>query len=61
MAGVTNVKNPIRAARAVLEKSDHVMLSGSGAETFAEEQGLELVDPEYFYTERRNSPVLGKT
>ena len=53
IGGVTNVKHPISLARAVMEQSDHVMLSGSGAETFAEEQGLELVDPEYFYTERR--------
>ncbi len=53
VAGVTNIKNPIRAARAVLEKSDHVMLAREGAEIFAKEQGLEIVDPEYFYTERR--------
>ena len=53
IGGVTNVKNPIRAARAVMEKSEHVMLSGKGAEQFAAEQGLEIVDPEYFYTERR--------
>ncbi len=53
IAGVTNVKNPIRAARAVMEKSEHVMLIGKGAEQFAREQQLELVDPEYFFTERR--------
>ncbi|NNF33341.1 MAG: isoaspartyl peptidase/L-asparaginase [Saprospiraceae bacterium] len=53
IGGVTNVKHPISLARAVMEKSDHVMLSGEGAETFAAEQGLELVEPEYFYTERR--------
>ena len=53
VGGVTNVKNPILAARAVMEKSPHVMLSGTGAELFAEEQGLELVDPKYFYTEQR--------
>lgn len=52
-AGTTNVKNPINLARAIMEKSKHVMLSGKGAETFAKEQGLELVDPSYFYTERR--------
>ena len=52
-AGTTNVRNPINLARAVMEKSEHVMLSGSGAETFAEEQGLTLVEPEYFYTENR--------
>ena len=53
VAGVTIVKNPIRAARAVLEKSDHVMLAREGAEEFAKEQGLEIVDPKYFYTENR--------
>lgn len=53
VAGVGTVRNPIRLARAVMESSPHVMLSGEGAETFAAEQGLEVVDPEYFYTERR--------
>jgi len=53
VGGITTVKNPIKAARAVLEKSEHVMLTGKGAEQFAQEQGLEMVDNEYFYTERR--------
>lgn len=53
IGGVTTVKNPITLARAVMEKSEHVMLTGKGAEQFAEEQKLELVDPSYFYTERR--------
>ncbi|PHI19959.1 beta-aspartyl-peptidase [Lewinellaceae bacterium SD302] len=53
VGGITNVKHPISAARAVLEKSEHVMLSGKGAEQFAEEQELEIVDPRYFYTEER--------
>ncbi len=52
-AGTTTVKNPINLARAVMEKSNHVMLSGKGAETFAESQGIKLVEPEYFYTESR--------
>ncbi|WP_142784731.1 isoaspartyl peptidase/L-asparaginase family protein [Changchengzhania lutea] len=52
-AGTKTVKNPINLARAVMEHSPHVMLSGTGAETFAKEQGLELVDPNYFYTEKR--------
>lgn len=50
VAGVKNVKHPIRAAYAVKEKSPHVMLAGSGAEAFAKEQGLELVDNLYFAT-----------
>lgn len=53
VAGVTRVKNPIRLARAVMEKSEHVMMASKGAETFAKAQGLELVDPVYFRTERR--------
>ena len=51
--GTSNVKHPISLARAVMEKSKHVMMSGSGAEAFATEVGLEQVDPQYFYTERR--------
>jgi beta-aspartyl-peptidase (threonine type) len=47
------VKNPIQLARAVMEKSPHVMLVGDGAEQFAHSVGMELVDPKYFYTESR--------
>jgi L-asparaginase / beta-aspartyl-peptidase len=53
VAGLTIVKNPISAARAVMEKSAHVMLTGRGAELFATQMGLEIVDPRYFWTERR--------
>ena len=53
VAGVTNVKNPITAARAVMEKSKHVLLVSRGAEAFAAEKGLEIVDPKYFRTEER--------
>ena len=53
IAGVTDIKNPITAARRVMTNSPHVMLAGAGASKFAREQGLEIVDPEYFYTERR--------
>ena len=53
IAGVTTIKNPISAARAVMEKSDHVMLAGKGAEEFARTKGLEIVAPSYFYTENR--------
>ncbi len=52
-AGTTTVKNPIDLAKTIMEKSPHVMLSGKGANTFAKEQGLQIVDPHYFYTERR--------
>lgn len=53
VAGVTTVKNPITAARAVMEKSIHVMLIGTGADKFAKEQGLEIVDPKYFFDQKR--------
>jgi len=53
VAGVSRIKNPILAARAVMQQSPHVMLSGSGAETFASSVGLELVAPEYFQTRFR--------
>ena len=53
MAGVTTIKNPVSGARAVMEKSGHVMLIGKGAEAFAAEQGLDIVDPSYFYTQSR--------
>ena len=53
IAGVRTIKNPITAARAVMEKSEHVLLSGRGAEAFAAEQGIEMVDPSYFYTPER--------
>lgn len=53
VAGVTNVKNPILAARAVMDHSPHVMLSREGADKFAFEQGLEIVSPVYFWTEER--------
>ncbi len=53
VAGLTTVKNPVSAARAVMEKSPHVMMIGAGAEKFAKQQGLETVDPSYFHTEER--------
>ena len=53
VAGVTATKNPISLARAVMEKSSHVMLSGPGADSFSREQKLEQVDPSYFSTPDR--------
>lgn len=53
VAGVITIKNPINAAKAVMEESEHVMLTGKGAEQFAKQCGLTLVDPSYFYTEDR--------
>jgi beta-aspartyl-peptidase (threonine type) len=53
VAGVTRTKNPISLAKAVMEKSPHVMLIGAGADQFAASVGLEQVDPSYFFTEAR--------
>ncbi len=53
VAGVTNIKNPITAARAVMDKSEHVMMAYKGAEQFAAMNGCETVDPSYFFTTQR--------
>lgn len=53
VAGVTRTKNPISLAKAVMQKSPHVMLVGAGADQFAASVGLEQVDPSYFFTEPR--------
>jgi beta-aspartyl-peptidase (threonine type) len=53
VAGVTDVKSPIELAIKIMTDSEHVMLSGKGASAFAKEKGLEIVNPSYFYTEKR--------
>jgi len=53
IAGVRTIRNPITLARAVMEKSDHVMMVGGGAEAFARTAGIKIVEPVYFRTERR--------
>lgn len=53
VANVRRIKNPISAARLVMEASPHVMLIRDGAEMFAQENGIQMVDPSYFYTENR--------
>ena len=53
VAGVKRIKNPISAARAVMEKSKHVMLSGNGADKFAAENGIDTVPESYFFTKER--------
>ncbi len=58
VAGVSRIKSPIEAAYVVMTKSPHVMLSGKGAEEFAEQNGLEIVSPDYFYTEERYRQLL---
>jgi beta-aspartyl-peptidase (threonine type) len=53
VAGLHTVKNPIKLARAVMEKSPHVMMIGDGAEKFAKEMKLEIVPEKYFFTDSR--------
>ena len=53
VAGVQHIKNPIDLARLVMEKSPHILMAQEGAEEFARAHGMELVDDDYFYTERR--------
>lgn len=53
VVNVHTIKSPISAARAVMEKSQHVMLTGEGAEIFAQNQGLEIVTPDYFFDQAR--------
>ena len=53
VAGVTHTRHPISVARAVMEKSPHVMMIGSGADAFGAKVGLEQVDPSFFFTESR--------
>ena len=57
VAGVTGIRHPIILARKVMTDSPHVMLAGEGAEVFAAEQGLELMLPEWFETERRRESL----
>jgi beta-aspartyl-peptidase (threonine type) len=53
VAGLTTTRHPVAAARAVMERSPHVMLIGPGADAFSASVGLEQVDPSWFFTERR--------
>ncbi|KWK98008.1 isoaspartyl peptidase [Burkholderia ubonensis] len=55
---VTRVRNPVLAARRVMEASEHVMFAGAGADAFAAAHGLELVEPGYFGTEARHAQWL---
>lgn len=53
VACVSRIRNPVRAARAVMERSAHVLLAGAGAERFARRHGLAMVEPAYFVTARQ--------
>lgn len=58
IAGVKRIKNPILGAQLVKNKSQHVLLTGTGAEGFAMKNKMELVEPSYFYTERRYRQLM---
>ena len=58
VSDVRNIRNPILLARAVMEKSEHVFLSGSGAEEFARELGIPFEPDEYFFDEYRHNQFL---
>jgi L-asparaginase / beta-aspartyl-peptidase len=53
VCGLTRIRNPVELARAVMERSEHVMLAGAGAEEFASSQGFSFVPPSYFATAER--------
>jgi beta-aspartyl-peptidase (threonine type) len=53
VAGITDIKNPISLARTVMEKSEHVFLTGTGASRFAVEKGFQTVPNSYFHTDKR--------
>lgn len=58
VAGVSHIRNPILAARKVLEHSPHVMFTAEGAESFAHKQGLEMVESDFFFTDERYEQLL---
>jgi beta-aspartyl-peptidase (threonine type) len=58
VAFVKNVKNPVKLARLVMERTEHVLLGGAGANQFALEMGVETADDAYFYTEHRYQQLL---
>ncbi len=58
VAGSSRIKNPIAAARAVMEQTQNVLLHGEGADWFAAEAGLDIADPLYFVTEKRREALL---
>lgn len=58
VADVRTIKNPVSAAKAVMQNSQFVLLSGTGAEQFAKEQDIEIVDTSYFYTPQRWNQLL---
>ncbi|ACS83960.1 isoaspartyl peptidase/L-asparaginase family protein [Musicola paradisiaca] len=58
VTGVSHIRNPVLAARTVLERSPHVMFTAAGAEAFARDHGLEMVEPTFFSTDERYQQLL---
>ena len=58
VAFVRNVKNPIRLARLVMERTEHILLAGDGANEFARQMNVEFADDSYFFTEHRYQQLL---
>ncbi len=58
VAGVHNVKNPVKLARAVMDKSSHVLLAGAGAEEFAKTVGADFEKDEYFFSQERYTQLI---
>lgn len=58
VAGVSTIRNPIRGAHAVMHQSPHVLLTGDGAEAFAQSKGLAMVENDYFFTPKRYNDFL---
>jgi beta-aspartyl-peptidase (threonine type) len=58
VSGISNIKNPVKLAKAIMQHSGHVMMSGAGAETFAKKYGLETADDNYFYNDFRHKQWL---
>ena len=57
VAGVSRIRRPVRAARALLDEGAHVLLAGTGAEAFARAHGLEMVEPSFFSTDARRQQL----
>ena len=58
VAGVSRIRNPVQAARAVMQNGQHVLMVAEGAERMAQEAGLATVEPSYFSTPARHAQLL---
>ena len=58
VSAIKNVKNPVRLARTIMENSEHVMMSGEGAEKFARKMNLEFEPDAYFFSQHRYDQLM---